>query len=565
MGCKTGAITIIALCLCICGLSIVRADEPAPSVNDAPVQYFDIFELRVLGNSRLSPSEIETWLYQYLGMHKSLEDVEKARKTLEELYHSHGYGTVFVDVPEQRIEADGVVRLAVSEAKLKQVHVSGARYFSNREIKAAIPEAKAGTTPSLTVLQQQVNDLNVQTNDRQVVPVLKAGSAPGTVDLNLKVDDHLPLHASLDVNDQYTTNTTPLRAAVGLSYDNLFNRLDSLAAQYQFSPQNRKEVNVWMGSYSTHVIDDVTRLVMVYVDSNSAVATLGAGDSKINVLGKGKTGSVRLIHPLAGSGNSLGSINLSVDYKNSLQNICANTTDRALCPFEKIPEKPADTSGSSSSTAPPDPHLDYSPINYVNFTLGYSGGWRGEKQQGTFSFSGSFGVRGLRNNSADFEDKRFLANSNYIVFRSDGLWIYRLPADFNMQFRYNAQYSFDPLIQNEQFSLTGMDGVRGYIESEALSDRGIKLTGQFGTPQWKWFNSKLAADAFIFYDYGTGQVLQPLQSEQTSHSPRGAGAGLNFSLSDHFNGMLIWERVLRDVASTKRGDSRVQFDVRTNW
>lgn len=569
MGCITRVTTtsVAIATMHLCCMPSCSADEVAHA-NTRPQssagqqeQYFDMFEIRVLGNTRLPQRDIESLLYPFLGEQKTLQDVEAARKALETLYHNRGYGTVYVDIPEQTVDG-GIIRLAVTEARLEHVHVSGARYFSNRQIRAALPEATPGTTPSLPVLQQQVNDLNQQTSDRQVVPVLKAGSVPGTVDLSLKVDDHLPLHATLDVNDQYTADTTPLRAALGLSYNNLFGRLDTVAVQYQYSPQNLQQVKVWLGSYTTHVFDDVTRLSLIYVDSRSGVATLGSGDTRINVLGKGKTGSVRLIHPLAGLQSSLGSITFSADYKNSLQNICNNTTDIGECPFEQLPAASSQNGNASTSSSA---HLDYTPINYINFSLGYSGGWRGDKLQGTFSLSGNFGIRGLRNNPDDFENKRFLANSNYIIFRSDGMLMNRLPADFNVTLKYSAQYAFDPVIQNEQLSLTGIDGSRSYLESEILVDRGIRSTLQFGTPQWKWFKSSLMTDAFVFYDYATGQIAQPLQYEAASHSVSAAGIGFNFILFDHFNGNLFWSRALRDGVQTRRGDSRYQFDVSTSW
>jgi hemolysin activation/secretion protein len=562
MGCKSGTITTIALCMwaCLC-LTVSAADEPASS-SEPPEQYFDMFELRVLGNTRLPQREIEVWLYQYLGPHKTLADVEKARKTLETLYHERGFGTVYVDVPEQRIDSDGVVRLAVTEAKLNQVHVSGARYFSNREIKSALPEAKVGTAPSLTKLQQQVAELNLQSNDRQVVPILKAGSAPGTVDLNLKVDDQLPLHASLELNNQYTVDTSPLRASVGFSYDHLFGRWDSLALQYQTAPQKPEEVKVWYGSYTTHVLDDVTRLVFVYVDSDSAVATVGTGDATINVLGVGKTGSIRLIHPFGNSSDSLNSILVSVDYKNSLQSLCKNTVDLSLCPFEKL--KPPEQNGAGQTIEDPY-HLAFTPINYMNFDLGFSTGWRGDYLQGTFSLSGNFGIRGLRNTERDFEDKRYLASTNYFIFRSDGMLIFKLPGNFNFQTRYSAQYSLDSLISNEQFSLTGADGARSYLESEILADRGVKGTLQLGTPSWKLFKGTLVSSAYVFYDYATGELVYPLSYEQASHSVSAVGAGVNLSLFQHLNGGLFWSRALRDGANTLRGQSRYQFNIRANW
>jgi hemolysin activation/secretion protein len=534
----------VLIYLCVCHASLLHAADTADAssaVVEQAEQRFDMYELRVLGNTTLQQRDIERMLYPFLGTQRTLADVEAARKALETLYHDRGYGTVYVDIPEQTVDS-GVVRLAVTEAKLRVVAVTGAKYFSNQEIKAAIPAAQVGTTPSLPKLQAQIAELNVQSSDRQVVPVLKAGAVPGTVDLNLKVDDQLPLHGSLEVNNQYTAHTTPLRANAALSYDNLFAHRDSLAVQYQNSPQDTEEVKVWMGSYTTHVFDDATRLILLYVDSDSDVALLGTGDTAVNVLGKGKGASARLIHPLAGGNNSLGSVNIGVDYKDFLQNIC-NDIDLRLC----------ETTGFIT------------PIEYFNFSLGYSGGWGGETLQGTFSLFSNFGVRGLRNDPIEFQNKRFMSTANYIDFRSDGMLMLRLPANSNLQLRYSGQYAFDPLISNEQFAIAGVDGVRSYFESEELGDRGIKTTIQLGSPPLKLFGSSLQTDAYAFYDYGAAQLLRTLPSEKDGISIAAVGAGLNIGLLRHINGNLFWAHALRDGTDTRRGDSRYQFYLRVSW
>src|SRR6185369_16121175 len=92
---------------------------------------FDVLEYRVLGNSVLPPMEIERRLYPLLGTGKVLADVEEARVALENLYRAAGYGTVFVDIPEQDT-AEGIIRLKVTEGRLERTTVDGARFFSGR-------------------------------------------------------------------------------------------------------------------------------------------------------------------------------------------------------------------------------------------------------------------------------------------------------------------------------------------------------------------------------------------------------------------------------------------------
>src|SRR6201995_3142454 len=82
-----------------------KADDGAK-----PDAEFDLWELRVLGNTVLPRIDVESVVYPFLGPKKHISDVEAARKALETTYHQKGYGTVFVDIPEQDVE-EGIVRL----------------------------------------------------------------------------------------------------------------------------------------------------------------------------------------------------------------------------------------------------------------------------------------------------------------------------------------------------------------------------------------------------------------------------------------------------------------------
>lgn len=248
-------------------------DESQPA---APVAQpaFDIGEYRVIGNSKLDARSIETAVYPHLGPHKTFADVESARAALESAYRDHGFGTVFVDIPEQTVD-EGIVRLHVTEGTLHAATISGARYYSERQIRAAIPAAKTGTVPDLQELRSEISAVNAATPDRQVVPVLKAGPEPGTVDLALNVDDRLPLHGSLELNNQYTVGTTPLRLLGTLSYGNVFGRQDTFSLQYQTAPENRDNAKVIAAAYTANVGSNRGQLTFSYIDSDSAVATVG--------------------------------------------------------------------------------------------------------------------------------------------------------------------------------------------------------------------------------------------------------------------------------------------------
>ena len=502
----------------------------APTAADKQPE-FEIQEYRVLGNTVLPADVIETAVYPYLGPGKTIHDVEGARKALETTYHDRGYGTVFVDIPEQSVD-NGIVRLHVTEGKLRRARVSGAHYFSGRQIRSALPAGAEDTVPDLPTLQSELATLNTQTPDRTVVPILKAGPEPGTVDLALKVDDHLPFHGSVELNNDYTPDTSSLRLSAALSYDNMFGRLDSLSLQYQVAPQSPSEVSVYAGSYTAHINDEGTRWAFLFIDSKSNVATLGT----LAVLGRGKIYGTQLIQPLSVTSSSSQSFTAGLDYKDFAQDI-------QLDPNSVVK----------------------TPISYVNMSLEYSGAWREKVFQWGIDTSLNFGAQGLVNRQTQFENKRFDAPASYVYLRSNATFGTKLPGDFTALLRVGGQYSVDPVISNEQFTIGGNDNVRGYLEAEELGDIGVRATGQLGTPQLKFRANQLRLDAFMFYDFARVSSIDTLPNEPSNVELRSLGAGFNLNAFDHLTGAFIWAYPLVDAAQTKAHASRLLFDVRTTW
>jgi hemolysin activation/secretion protein len=490
---------------------------------------FDVLEYRVLGNTVLDDRDIERVLYPLLGTHKTLDDVQAARKALEALYHARGYGTAFVDIPPQTVR-DGLVRLHVTEGILESRVIGGARYFPERDVIAQLPAATPGQVLQLSKLQEQLTALNSQTVDRSVVPVLKAGSAPGTVDLALTVNDTLPLHGSLELNNQATVDTHELRGIASLNYDNLFGRLDSLALQYQFTPQEFSQVRVFAANYAMHPFDSGLQPSISYINSNSnvpAAATLG-------VLGIGEITSAKIAYLLPASGSSLQSVSVDVDYKHFRNTITQEGT-----------------------TA-----LD-TPITYLNLSAAYAGSWRTDWRLTSFSISVNAGPRHLVNSAESFENNRVQSRANYFDLRMDLATTFRLPADFGLKLRVAGQGALDPLIANEDFSLTGSDGVRGYLEAEELVDAGVRETFQIISPPLRG-DGRVLGDAFSFFDAGKGRVYDA-QSTPGTVRVRSWGVGLDLLPGAKFTGSLSWAKALDTASVTRAGDSRLLFFLRGSF
>lgn len=515
-------------------IAVTLAAEPTPDAS-AP-QSFDVHEYRVLGNTVLSNRQIEGVLYARLGDKKTLDDVEKARAALEDAYHSAGYATVFVDIPPQEV-ADGIVRLRVTEGRVRVRTISGARYFSEGKILEQLPATRPGQVPKLPELQRELNAVNTQTPDRTVVPVLKAGPEPGTMDLALNVNDHLPLHASLDVNNDYTPDTSSLRATASLSYNNLFNDLDSIAVMYTGTPQHTGQVSVANATYGFAPFAGGIRSSLSFTNSSSNTETIGT----LGVLGKGQIYGARIGFPLVQLPGDTQALTLGIDYKHFRNTISLQSTGAAI-----------------------------EPISYVNFSLGYAGSWQRSSQSGqplqvaSFDVTGNFGPRGLANQTLNFDNSRFMARGNYAYLHADASIMTRLPLDMQLQLRLSGQDTIDPLLVYEQMSITGSDGVRGYLSAEDLGDTAWKGTLQLDSTPLV-IHSFLVGDAFVFFDNGHSHNIYALSGEPRHYDLRSFGAGLNLLPGHSISGTLTWAETLTDGPRTPAHDSRVLFDVRGSF
>jgi len=538
-----------AFLFAVLGSGLVNREVFAAAPAAAPGQEneFDINEFRVLGNHVLAPEAIERAVYPFLGSHRTIETVKQAADALQKTYKDAGYGAVFVDIPEQDVN-DGLVRLQVTEGRLEAVHIRGDRYFSNRQILAALPSLQQGKTPQLSDLQHEIGEVNARTADRTVAPVLKAGSEPGTLDVDLAVRDTLPLHGSVQYDNRHTADTTPNRATASLSYDNLWQRQDSVSVQYQTAPAHPSDAEVFMANYQGHIDSAGAQGLLSYTHTSSDVLALGT----LGVLGRGSIYGAHWLQPLPSPSGSIQSLTAGADYKDVLTSV--------------LPNAPA-TSGtgdtaSPGSTSPSTPVT--AKVKYVNWSAIYSGNWVRDMHAFSLTAGVAFGVRSGFNTSNEFLIARSNAYPNYFYVRVGYNGTEALPGGFGVLQRVNAQWADSPLVNNEQFSLGGADTVRGYLEAETLGDSGIAGTWELHSPAFgpHLGSFLMPTYAFVFVDGGVATLVDPLEGQRTNVSLWSTGVGLRLENSHGFTGSVDYAIPERTGVRTEKNQPRVDFLLR---
>jgi hemolysin activation/secretion protein len=508
------------------------AGAAAAEIEGGTEPLMNVRQIRVRGATVLDAAAIETAVYPYLGPGRTLADLEAARAALEQAHKELGYQSVAVEIPPQN-GTRGIIFMDVVESRVGRLRVRGAKYFMPGDVKRAAPSLAEGKVPDFNRVQEEIVGLN-KLADRRVTPDLRPGAEPGTVDVDLLVEDKLPLHGSIELNNRYSPETTELRLNGAISYNNLWQLGHSAGIAGQWAPERLADAEVYSAYYIARFAQAPDfSLMLSGFKQNSDVSTLGGAA----VAGRGESIGIRGIWSLPPRDNFFHSLSAGVDYKRFDEDL---------------------TVGEDFVSTP----IDYYPV-----AVAYGAGWNGDDFFTELNASVGFHLRGMGSQQAAWDAKRYLADGSYILFRGDVSHTRDLPLGFQIFGKLQGQASNDPLINTEQVAGGGASTVRGYLESEALGDSGWFVTAEIRSPsvfggggtgpnrdepdhEWRFHG---------FVDGGKLYLNQPLPEQRDLWDLASVGIGTRILLARHFNGSFDLAWPLADLSATGAGDPFLSF------
>jgi hemolysin activation/secretion protein len=552
---RRGHSSVAAACL---AFALGTAPSAYAAIPAAPSQAaFDLNEIRVDGSTVLPQEQVEQVIYPYLGPGKTAQDVEAARKALQDAYTKAGFVTVSVAAPRWVDRGAGVIGMRVIERRVERLRVKGARYFVPDAVRAGAPSVAPGTVPNIKQITADLVGLN-QLPDRTVQPSLKPGRRPDTVDVDLDVADKFPLHGTLEANNRYNADTHAERLTASLTYDNFFQRGDSGTVSYTVAPEDVRDAEIESASYLFHIPDSRMSLLFTYLHSNSDVIALGTTD----VAGRGTTAGFRLLIPLgttAAVGNTFThSFSVGWDYKKFYEldkfggQVCTNGSGQT------VPGGTPDTSCQfvvANQTS--------APITYYPLNAAYAANWTGPKSTTDVNVSAELGVPAIGSSADQFDNKRYAAPSGFSLLRAGVTREQDLPYDLQLWGSLQGQMTNDPLVSSEQFGLGGVDSVRGYLEAETLGDYGVTLQSEFRGPDLhKYVRGPVRSWRFhLFADTGVINLRDATIGQRSSNGLSSVGVGTRINLWGYLNGAVQDAQTLNNGPDTKAGTNRVLFRV----
>jgi hemolysin activation/secretion protein len=513
---------ILSFAFCValaCSIAPLSAHAQSGEVS----QKFDVLEYIVEGNTRLKPIQIEESVYPFLGLGKTIKDVEAAREALEKAYQAAGFVTVGVDIPEQST-SNGIITLKVVEGTIDRMVVRGAKYFSSSMIRERLPELVAGSIPNANTVKSEIAMLNRDPN-RRVVPALKPGKTPGTVDVDITVEDTLPISGSFTLsNFRPASSPNNLRLSADLRFQNvgesLFGLGHTLGMSVFTTPQNTSDTRLFSVNYLIPTIDKGSFLFFALRSDTESVQSVGAA----LVQGKYSQLGFRYFYPIAEAQNSRLNLVLGVDRKANEQ-LVAQT--------------------------------GIGPLSYTPYTVGLN--FQTGTSQDLWKFDTTWvgSVGGSQAKDGQFGKRRLGASSDFGVLKLDLSNDRSLGGQFRLRSRIGAQFSDRPLINLEQVVAGGYDTVRGYFEAEQIGDKSLRGSIEAS------YAMKLSGGLFkkvewvSFLDAARLEVVSPAigQIDRFYLASAGIGSRIRFGNAWQFAGDLAYP--LRSTGQTQKGDIRL--------
>lgn len=524
---------------------------------------FPLTTFVVEGNTILEQTKIDRLLESHTGADRRMKDVEQARADLEKLYHTSGYPTVLVNLPEQTIE-NGLVRLQVVEGHLYSITVTGNEHYSWSSIRSKLPSVTPGALIYEPTFVKELAAVNGNP-DLSVTPLLNPGAVPGTVDLELKVKDRLPVHGKLEADNRGPITTPSNRLVAEIQHTNVFGNDEILTFNTVQTPTDWGAIQNYGGSFVYPVIwpDHLLTVYASKSESNSvlaggAISVGGGGD--VGIAGNATIAGVRYLFPIFTGREQTHQLSVGLDYK-------------------RLERTSATFPGGETAVV-------LSPVQYMPVSLGYTGLYPDRFGLTKASFTAKGYVAGaipggrkedFRGDPGDPFNKpgnRAGSSGTFAVLQGGVSRLQPLPGGFALDLMANGQWGTEPLIPAEQFFAGGFDTVRGYLQFEAIGDHAIRGRVEVTTPEVlkvpidRIWQRRRSSDYTIrlrfatFYDAAHIWVKEASAGQTSRFRLEGAGFGIRVRFPKDIGQLILdsgW--ALQDTLNTKRGDNFVHFSV----
>ncbi len=446
-----------------------------------------ILSVEVTGNTLLTDDQVNEAIAPFIGKDLSLTEINNIVLAIADAYQRNLFFLVKVYLPAQEIK-EGRVRVAVLEGMIGSLQVTGNRFYQTDFIKKHFLEVETSEETKLELFKWATLVLN-DYPDLKAELLFKPGTAPGTADLEVMIQDEQPMHLSLDYNNFGSKSVSKNRFGMGLDMGNLVQDGHNLSLRVMVgSPVHN--LTYYRGEYTAPLGYTGNKGHFTYARGDFDV---GGALEQVNIAMKTESVGLSVSHPFLKTHLQTLVGELGFEANNFRQTVLERQ-DRI-----RVLRGKADYKRFAEDTR-----------DFVSVTL----------SQG---FGSLFG--GTKNNST--VTSRTGADDLFTKAAIDWVRVRLIPQPYFLPHRYSliiagsAQISANSLVVGEQFSVGGPDSVRGYPLGEFLGDNGYRFSSELRISP---FTDPEKIQTAIFLDHGAS-----FTKEDTNHSLTGIGFGVRIN------------------------------------
>ncbi|MBD3425931.1 MAG: hypothetical protein GF409_01715 [Candidatus Omnitrophica bacterium] len=502
-------------------------EKEAEKVTKGPS--FSVKKIILKGTKTFKPEQFSHLIEKYENREVNMGELNSLAKEVEREYLRKGVIAACY-IPPQEVR-DGVVTLQVVEARFGSLKIKEHKFFEEERLQYYW-STRPGEVLRYDKMARDLYEMN-KNPDRVVKSTLYAGDKPGTTDVLLDAQTTFPVHPSFTYDREGVVSSGKDRLGWGLRHNNLLFVDDILITGYNFGE------HFWgiYGYHSVPITPFGTSVMYGYSYSESSPKK----DFAPLLLESRSSNSSFFVHQdLFTKGRYIGELYTGFEAKDKTSTIADGTLNRDRLRLLRF--------GGNFIIQRP------GSVTYINpeLTQGING----------------FGARG----KTPFSSR----DTSNTFFIAKGDLTHRVALDLGIQgvVRLSGQVAGEMLPPQEQYSLGGIDTIRGYPPGDYLADNAFRsnfellLPGSFLPIHIKLpFSDKLLRDAvtgIVFFDYGYGEKRGDRTTEEKNMNLASIGTGMRINLYDKFTLRLEWGFVTGDKPMTEYAKSRfhISLDLR---
>ena len=496
--------------------------KPPEILPEKEEKKFFIKKIKLSGCESFNPKVFSAIIEKYENRDVALTELNNLAKEIEREYLRQGV-IAAVFVPPQDIK-DGAVSLQVVEAKMGELKIQEHKYFAKERLNYYW-KVPPGDILRYDKISKSIQLMN-KNPDRQVKAALHAGKKPGTTDVALTPQTTFPAHFTSSYDKEGSSSTGKSRIGLGLRHNNFLGLDDTLLTGYTFG-QN------FNGIYAYHTLPinyEGASLLYGFTSSKSIPKKEFAA---YDLISKAKTSSISIHQDIFDKDEYRGEVYAGFDAKDKTVSLNTGTYNRDR-------------------------------LRVLSF-----GGNFLQKGMGSSTYISPEFSQGINAFGASSKGNPLASRGAHSTFSKFTLGIQQkriLPLNLQANLKFKTQLASTKLTPQEQFSLGGIDSIRGYPSGDYLADNASLANAELLIPaifipkSWQLPYAKESirqqTTALVFADYGWGERRGALPTEKKSVNFLGIGAGLRTRLYDQALLRLEWGFPLGNNTITEAGKSR---------